>query len=390
MHSERLKRGEIQEGEPLRIVDIGGANGVLGKLITDLAKENGMDIDYQIVDPDAPTVRSSKEFYSKNSSLSFKEQTGIQFNHELHTGNPEISTLVEQRQKLIDDGERKLADLDRVILDIEHQHTQSRLDEGKMGVYRRILQSDFGITLPDSAMEDSDTFRDYLDRDYSVFPSIVFRDKYRKILNEPIFELTKQIDQLLANQPAKFDLVINSWMPVRMDLSKDVREANGAAILYVVEQYGATGCRSDALFPESPKQLGEEESYNPGVGYESRYGWVGHSTPQARNMLRSREKDLLESHDSNVRPFSNGYIMQSKRGYASIAVASNPLHQGIEVKGHYPWERELTEKGGEISHTIPHHDEDGILDYISPFNQLTDDLIRIAQTQKKDGIKPLM
>lgn len=305
MHELRSKRGEINDNQPIKIVDIGGANGALGKLITDLAKENNLEIEYTIVDPDTSTVQKSKDFYRDNPALHFEEKKGGDFNIDQYKDYKKITDLMKQRKFLIE-------------------------AEGK---------------------------------------------ESKEI--EELYRISKEIEELVMKKTSKFDLVINSWMPPGMDLTKDVIEAGGAAILYMVERGGATGRRSDAPFPEPPNRyICDYESCNPGQSYESRLGWISHATPQADSMKYSKDgaKSFWKSGGSWTLPFANGFIVQTKKEYFQEGLNLDPSNSDIKINSEYPWEEELTQRGGDISPIIKLSDKNGILDYFKPFSQLADNL----------------
>ncbi len=356
MHEDRIRRGEKDTNDPLSVVDIGGANGALGKLITDLAKENGLNIEYTIVDPDSPTVQESASFYENNPSLQFKEQGGEDFNVEQYRDSPEISELLAERNFLVIEGERKLAELQKVI-------TGSIYDKGWKDwrandkKYQQILKVDFGIEI--KYMIGQKEFN-------------LYKESWRKRVNA----VTKKIELLISQQPARYDLVINSWMPVATDLTKEVTEANGAAIIYALEWSGATGCRSDVPHPESPSDLGQSESYHPGKGYQSRLGWISHSVPQAQIMMYLKQDNLLEySRYLKVPPFANGFVVQTKNGYDPEMLYEGPDKAGIKVAGSYPWEDGLSEKGGDISRISRLYDRGDCLYYYKQFEDLKDEIL---------------
>jgi len=120
--------------------------------------------------------------------------------------------------------------------------------------------------------------------------------------------------------------------------------------------------------------LGHDESYHPGTIYESRLGWISHATTQAEQMMRSQPSRFWEYQDSWTPPFANGFIIQTKRGYGTKRLEVNPSDIGIRVTGSYPWEEELTRRGGDISPITELHDDSGKLDYFSPLNDLDNEM----------------
>ena len=384
MHESRIQRGEIANTDQIKIVDIGGANGALGKLVTDLARENGLDIEYIVVDPDSPTVQKANNFYKNNPSLKFREQSGGDFNKEQYRDNPEISDLLERRRSTIDEGERKKTDLQKVVAEVKSQ--KETLSPDAIKKYIQILKLDFGIDLAVSLAENRELFLEKFEdqENENTFRWRTFADIYADGWRERINIITEQIEARIRQEPARYDMVINSWMPVRTDLTKEVREANGAAILYVLERYGATGCRSDAPYPESPSGLGHGESYHPGTVYESRFGWISHSTSQVIAMMRSQPNRFWEYQSSWAPPFANGFVVQTKKGYGPERLSVNLTDSGIKVEGIYSWEKELTRRGGDILSTAELRDVNGQLNYFSPFKNLERELEERELKKRKE------
>ena len=374
MHDERIYRGETTHTTPITIVDIGGANGALGKLMVDLAKQNGLKIEYTVVDPDRPSIDKAAAFYAKDPSLKFVAQDGGTFNKELHHDSPMLVELMNQREELIRDGDQKHEDLRKVLMEIQEVFRRGELDADMIRAYLKIFKDNFEINLPADLAEDVEKFNEVLLGDYSVRPSKTFMDVHLSSWGQLVDELTRQIGQELQRQPSKFDLVINSWMPVRLDLTKEIQEASGAAILYAVERFGATGCRSDAPYVEYPEHLGQGESYNPGPQYQSQVGWVSHSVPQIHYMKINRKETYWDYMDSRVPAFANAFLTQTRKDYGVQIYGLDPGSAGIVTEGAYPWETELAEKGGEVSPFIRLTDNDGKLDYFKPIGQLCDEL----------------
>lgn len=366
MHDNRVKRGEKESAEPLKIVDIGGSNAALGKLVTDLAKENGLDIEYTIVDPDARTIQKAANFYKNNKSLQFKEQNGVDFNIERYRHDTKILALMEKRKEIINQGEKKRSDLRKVLSIIISQ--KNSIDLETMRKYIHVLNNDFQLEF--SETEDVGAFLEKIEHQEDVVATYMLRWR------EHTDFVTHEIESLVGTQPAQYDLVINSWMPVQIDLTNEVRQANGAAILYALEREGATGCRSDARYPESPVTLGHNESYHPGINYESKFGWVSHATPQAKHMMSSQPDRFWELQSSSASPFSNGFIIQTKNGYGSNSLSVEPSKVGIKIDGGYAWEKELDQRGGAISPVAELHDENRKLNYFTTLNILADGIVK--------------
>jgi len=379
MHETRIKEGEKGNAEPIRIVDIGGASGALGKLITDLAKENGLEIEYTVVDPDKTSVEAASKFYQDNPQLKFREQRGGDFDAEQYRDNPKIISLLKRRKEIIAEGQRKATDLQKVITEIREREDANTLDRESIRRYLNILRENFDIDWPGALTDDAKEFLAKFDyqEDEETGRMIRFIDLYMKGWRKHVADATEGLERHIRQAPEHYDLVINSWMPPGMDLTKEVREANGAAILYALERFGATGCRSDADHPMNPRYVGHEESYNPGTTYKSRLGWTSHATPQLQDMMKDPSNTFWERHGRgfDAYPFSNGFVVQTKKSYSREPLRIEPGDAGIKVKGSYPWEKELAKRGGEISPTAELRDENGKLDF-SPLYDLGSEIVK--------------
>lgn len=56
LHEQRVGKGEKSASDPIEIVDVGGGNGALCYLISQMASLNKLNVRCQVVDPDTSTV----------------------------------------------------------------------------------------------------------------------------------------------------------------------------------------------------------------------------------------------------------------------------------------------------------------------------------------------
>ncbi|MBT4942096.1 MAG: hypothetical protein HOL80_02215 [Candidatus Magasanikbacteria bacterium] len=333
MHEIRLCRGEKHKKDPIEIVDIGGGNGALGKLITNLAAENNIVINYTTVDPDKTTIQSALDYYKNDKSLNFFIGNAEDFVLEMYKEVPSVYTLLKERKKLILEGEERISDLQIVLQTIlqneNHQDTCS-----VPLLFLDVLEKDFGITY----------FNLVIDLKSEIISSI--EEKYINNWRAKINELTQKIGKVIAEQPARFDLVINSWMPPGIDFTKDIREAGGVAILYALERNGISGCRIDLSYNDTIKTLGYEESYVPGPYYEQLYGWLSHSTPQARAMDQLGQEYFYKDVGKWAKSFSNAFVVQIHKDYTRGGHFLNQKGTDLVSREIYPWEEDLMRRGG--------------------------------------------
>jgi len=335
MHEIRLCRGEKHKKDPIEIVDIGGGNGALGKLITNLAAENNIAINYTTVDPDKTTIQSALDYYKNDKSLNFFIGNAEDFVLEMYKEVPSVYTLLKERKKLILEGEERISDLQIVLQTIlqneNHQDTCS-----VPLLFLDVLEKDFGITY----------FNLVIDLKSEIISSI--EEKYINNWRAKINELTQKIGKVIAEQPARFDLVINSWMPPGIDFTKDIREAGGAAILYALERNGISGCRIRSSCGDTIKILGYEESYVPGPYYEQLYGWLSHSTPQARAMDQLGQEYFYQDAGRWAKSFSNAFVVQIHKEYKESGDGFDYNNYELELGEQYFWEADLVRRGGAV------------------------------------------
>lgn len=329
MHEERAIRGEAKPGDPIRIIDIGGANGFLGKLMADLAKENGLNIEYVVVDPDAEVVAQAREAYV-GEPLDFMAEDCASYSRRLYGKNPEIARLNADLDKLKSRYIRSQEDLDRLQNIISQKQEMGLLDGSEAARYKALLVKDFGFD-PADIPDDPEEF------DYEA-SSLV--EKFSGMIRIQMQALKDRLERILARLPAAHDLTINSWMPPDRDFTAEIRQTNGAAVVYVIETWGATGQQKHAAWPDIPKHPWEEDSYQPGEMYDQQIAWVGHSAPQlARKVYKEKDED------HHTRAFSNAFLVQTRRDLSRGFSQSNcePESAGIRIDGSYPWEDRLEE-----------------------------------------------
>jgi hypothetical protein len=383
MHNIRTGQGEKKESDPIRIVDIGGANGSLGKLIIDLAKENNIKIEYTVVDPNADEKKASN-FYSDDSNLKFHQETAGNFNENFYADKPEIFNLIQERKEIVKEVTEKGEELNTLLQNIKGQKPKS-LTTDLINKYINILKTDFNLDLPRKLSLQADEFLEIFEIDYDEFPSISYINKYIRTWKEKIELITNKLETKIAKENSHFDLTINSWMPVSTDFTKDVREINSAAIVYVLERYGATGCRSDARYEEYPTGIMEEESYTPGKNYKSQNAWLSYSTPQIYRMekdmdmerIKDEEKKYYVLQDYQNPPFLNTFYLQTNTKYSQKSLNINPSAANINIGEPYPWEEELVRKGGDNSPIYPITNTDLEEGLYSKFDELAQGMEKI-------------
>ncbi len=330
VHDMRVAKGEISSDEPITIIDIGGGNGALAKLITDLATDNMLSIRCTIVDPDAGIAEKAKNIFKNNQNISFVTTTAQEYSIE-HTP-PDISKLVLERAVLISYYRKKLHDL-RILC----SRLTDRISKDSFTVDDAIFQKCAHI-LKDSFHEDifsehdQEGLRDIL----NPYPHPEFDEQavvHRFLANahRDIHSLAVRIERTLALRPAQCDLVINTYMPYNMDFTGDIYAINGAAVYFVSETGGATGIEqshSGCLLP------GEDISYRKSANYTDHGGWIGPANGGINEVLLGLRSAITMQNEHSIR---------IKGRYSSINshIDYSPRAGGIVVEGTYPWEQEL-------------------------------------------------
>ena len=338
MHETALARGEKRNGEPIRIIDVGGSNGFLGTLVTEMARENGLNIEYMIVDPDQKTVKLAAKAYEKNKNLKFRAAFAGDVAEEAVNGDSELMEQLNLRKWLKSEGTPKLKDLDLLKQVIYRKQKDEQLDDAAIEKFRKIIAQDFGITIKTPA-GDAEAFLQAVNGDWKV--SGAYKTYFGRA-QEQITETALNIDRELLKRTSTHDLVINSWMPPGTDFTQDIRAINGRAILYITETWGATGVQQGSKYPREITRLGEENSYGPGALYEPQLAWVGNSTPELANRQRAK-KGGYRTHGTH--DYSNAFLFQTKKNYGLSALDCAPEKMSIKTKGEYPWEKELNARG---------------------------------------------
>lgn len=358
LHKARVARGDAKEGDPISIVDIGGSSGALGKLVTDLARENGIEVHYTIVDPDTHTVSKAAEFYTDNPSLEFVDAASGEYNLDQYKDSPELYQLLQERQDFINQSEVNRKDVMAIIEHVQREIAKGPLTQEKISYYRNLFKHNFGLEIPGDVRE-WDTFKTFFqgrveDAIANGWGCPALRWYDNGILSD-VARLTQNIERIIKKQPTRCDLVINSWMPVGVDFTRDVREVNGGGILYAISNSGATGCPEG----EPSNSYAYEKSYKPGDNYFYRSGWVSRSTPETFYIVHSNQNPRKVQFSIGEIGFMNAFIIQSRMhlGFTGDMndIMPEPQDVGLTQLEAYPWEDELT----------------GMNDVVSPYVQFS-------------------
>lgn len=347
MHDQRVLRLEISATDPIDIVDIGGGNGALGRLVIDLARENNLPIRYTVVDPDVSITSKAKKTYADEPDMHFIEKDAGTFNREQSADDPVLVDKLQEREALIQEGKRRRKYFESVLSEIDKKLEEGSFDESAMRTYQQMVKHGFDIDVPDAIMSGaSSKMLQWLSSKYKDNESRKSAD-----VGGATYEIEER--QSFESDSRRCDLVINAWMPCQVDFTKDVREADGAAIIYALARShdSVTGIANGDL--KRFGGFGAEESYISGERYHMHAGWLGHSFNEVDTLLNvekhGRLHKLWENRGGVTTTFANAFIVQIRDRYNHSKVMADPGSSGILINGAYPWEEGLLARGsGEI------------------------------------------
>lgn len=263
----------------IRVLDIGGGSGFLGKLIADKARNQGIELEVTVMDPDTKTVTKAKEAFADTQNLKFEIGTS---NQALEMFGPELTPdekdkfdeLENRRLEMLEAGKQELSHIKALLVSLEAESDDetsnpdiSSILSGAFGNRARTILEQSGISLDNlPAIEQlRDTIADFYNTRWEFHQQRILgiRDEQEKIY--------------AAKGPGKanVDMVLNSWMPIDLDFTREMRMLNAGAIIYARERGGATGVN---YLREDPVDLGKETSYSTGDNYNDVSWWEGVAT----------------------------------------------------------------------------------------------------------------
>lgn len=344
LHDQRVKKGEIHSGDPIIINDMGGGNGALGALIMDAAKENGLEVVYNVIDPNNDVLRQAQEEYGDEMTFDLNTAED-RLNSQLHSeGFPKIAQQVNDVRNYSKSIDQKFADLQRLEHSIDNADPLL-FNEIKREVCK-ILEVDF--LLPTEEIIKADN-RFQLYQKYKDL-KLIWLEKQR----QQIIGMREKIEISLSKLKRTSDLVINSWMPNQIDFTPEIRMLRSAGILYMTSGCGDTGIqdtsfeapgirrRPTAIESNVIPKPSSEYSYSPGMHYAFANGWVG---PLYKDMSTSFYEDDPSAKQSEFKiervPNSNYFVFQTAQGYEAPDPKDISRHEGISIEKEYQWTQGL-------------------------------------------------
>ncbi|TSC74017.1 MAG: hypothetical protein G01um101448_397 [Parcubacteria group bacterium Gr01-1014_48] len=277
-HERSRKTGAI------KVLDIGGGSGLLGKLSAGEARNHSLELEVTVIDPDAKTVTKAKDTFTDTGNLKFEIGTSNQalamFGAELTGSDKEkFDELEKKRLELLERGKEELSHIKALLVSLESESDEettspdiSSVLSGAFGNRARTILEQSGIALDHLPPIEQirDTLADFYNQrwEFNQQQILGIRDEQEKIYSE------KGVGQ------SKVDVVLNSWMPIGLDFTREMRMLNAPAIIYARERGGATGV--DYL-SENPVNLGKENSYGTGSNYDGVSWWEGVATSGVRS-----------------------------------------------------------------------------------------------------------
>lgn len=314
LHEAQVAQGLKSPDEPVRIADVGGGSGFLAKLLSDLARENNLNVEITVADPHVPSIEAARETYAGDPSIRFRAASALEFALENAADDPELARLLSSRSAFADGAHRSYAELKRELSTYPEDGALAAVLPGSVfNALRTWVGSEFGVEI---GPEDE-------------------RWEIQARAKEALLERLKEHGEALEahSSTPKFDLVINSWMPIGIDFCREVEGCRGAGVLYIREcGSGATG-----VIQENPGRPFQEESYRLRENYPRDREFESITLAQADTALHRKEigEPFVVYHPENAFEFMP-HANYADRG--SFYRASQVL-PGKE----YPWERMLRE-----------------------------------------------
>ena len=345
-HRERIFKREVSREDPIKIVDIGGANGFLAKLIIDMIREQGVKVKCEVVDMDEQTIAAAAAAYADDPDISFMHASSQEYVRKQYEDDSVITELVDKKREVTKKWQKKIHDFKAIEKYVIHKVKAGEMDEAEMRRINELLKTDFNVEIESEELEDLITDRNYEDFKW-IFQvqDVIPKDEYaqgelsifEQVVDQAQAEvksITQQIEAQLKSRPADHDMVINSWMTPNVDYTADIRALNGAGIFYMISRAGATGAPLDLTTAYKATDPEAESSYNVGENYGSRVIWASTSMSDVKQGYFSMD---------------NGVILQGKNDYA---VKRHAMRDGVRVNDQYPWEQELDATQAEKSERI--------------------------------------
>lgn len=327
LHEKEGKKGKI------KILDVGGGAGFLGKLIADELNSQHIEAEVIVTDPNSKVVEEAQRVYRETANLKLESLTALE---ALKKYGPDLSAgewqKVEDLEKnLLDLVERPRQELTviRAVLDsLETLEDVSLVVEGLYGQKARVVLNDLRW-LDFTKNADVEKLREQLAEAYAQ-KQLRYADAIKLIRD--------QKEQIFVSKAGdnKVDLVINSWMPYNLDLTREIRCFLAPAIVYIRERGGASGVYDVS---DAPIDLGLEASYATGGQYKSNWDldWEGISAADVGHILGAQNQ-----HDRHrALEYSNRVNIQSRK---DLTIAAEDLKVSLETDQiPYAWEKSLDE-----------------------------------------------
>jgi hypothetical protein len=315
------KENPQQNAEGIKMLDIGGGNAVLGKLIIDFAREQGIHVEYTIVDPDQHVVEQAQSIFA--DEMKFFPIGVSDFVEEMYKDNTEIQTLLQKRKRLLIEDRVRYQDLAQICEKIGYlKQYKLAIDSSLLEDFKKSWEQDFYST-EEIPSFDPEVFKTWVYGQEEQFHYKTLFGRWFLARQKDIAQITKEIEKKVGDFASPYDLVLNSWMPHEMDFTADIRFLNGSGILYATARDGSTGIQNMdsgyVMHSREPALLGEEESYGVGENYKMHCGWVGRS--------------LFETRDV---PFCNGIIVEVKKTHPSYQDGEFSI-ESFSLGEEYPW-----------------------------------------------------
>ncbi len=264
-----------REGK-IKVVDVGGGSGFLGKLIADEATKQGIALEVIVVDPDVNLIEKAKVIYEDTSNLKFEVGSAKQalemFGPKLDVSEKnEFTKLQNESTEITETGRAELVRISALMASLEGLSEDGfylpsivSLLTGAYGDTAINILNESGV-VPDGTMS-IEEIRNSIS-DYYISRSDYYHQEIVKI-----HERQENIYTAKETEHSQIDVVVNSWMPAGIDFTRELRMMGPAAIIYTQndEVTGSGGMYSDS----APYYvLGVDCSYESGSSYKEIMSW---------------------------------------------------------------------------------------------------------------------
>lgn len=337
IHFAQMAHEQSHKSGPIRILDLGGGSGFLGKLIADEARQQGLNFHVVVMDPDTDAVEEARDVFADTANLTFERGSAIdavaKYGPRLNDEDTKhLRALEERYAALAKSGTAELHAVQSVRDALVAHQAPREILAGHMGAIAQRVFLDAGASETD--LDDTELTRSIVE-DFYTERFLDLSAELSAVRNEQEHFATHA-----STHEPEFDVVLNSWMPIGVDLTRAIHLLSPPVIIYARPQEGS------GMFAGigRPEEVTKETSFDTGELYDhdSALDWPGVSAAAIRMQINENYPDEKDSF-----PFvgSSRSEIQIRKGVNIPQTDREVFHVRDEEK--YPWEASLEEYIGE-------------------------------------------